>query len=139
MFADTTPQVPVLWREGDPLNWSYILRPPAWETKANLRIVRYNGNGSGNYRLTYGGSSSANYTARTVYPEFKEPDVELFHAFELIVMEGTGLELIARTTTGLLYDQTMFRLPVWVEGYGAYWLDEATQLSGDIYKLKLIK
>jgi hypothetical protein len=139
VFASTDPQVPVLWTDGDPLNWSYILRPPAWVTKANLRILRYNGQGSGNYRLTYGGSSSANYSSRTQYPMFVEPDVVMFHTFELRVMEGAAIEIIGRVTVGQLYDQTMFKQPVWVEGYGVYWLDEATQMSGDIYKLKLIK
>lgn len=140
VFGSASPQIPVLWKEGDPTTWNSFLELPPWETKANLRIARYNGQQTGNYRLTYGlGVGGTNYTARTAYPQFVEPNIASFYAYELSIMEGTAIELIARVTTGLLYDQTMFRLPVWVEGYGAYWLDEATQLSGDIYKLKLIK
>lgn len=139
VFASTSPLIPVLWESGDPLSWSDVVTPPDWETKAALRIVRYDGQGNGSYTLTYGGDYTDNDSSETDYPMLREPDVVAFHEFELIIMEGTGLELITRIDISKLYDQTYFKSPLWIDGFGIYWLDSAEKQRDNIYKLKLIK
>lgn len=138
IFGTTTPQIPVLWKEGNPLSWQEAYTPPNWNTKANLRLLEYNGVGSGNYTLTYGGDSSANEQARPTYPLFKELDISSYNRYEMGA-EGTQMPITARMDISKLYDQTYFKNPVFVSGHGRFWLLEAEQIKGDIYKLNLIR
>jgi hypothetical protein len=54
-------------------------------------------------------------------------------------LEGDYIELIARMELDKLYDQTYFKSPLYISGYGRYWLNSAELIKGDIYKLELIK
>ena len=138
LFGTVTPQIPVLWKDGDPLSWSDVIEPPKWKTKGNYRILKYTGQSSGNYYLTYGGISSSNEELQTDYVDFQEVDIVSFHRYDM-ELEGDYIELIARMELDKLYDQTYFKSPLYISGYGRYWLNSAELIKGDIYKLELIK
>ena len=72
-------------------------------------------------------------------PKFSEILIDELYVYELRVMEGVSLEIIAQVDINYLNNNDMFKKQIFVNGFGAYWLEEATQLSGNIYKLKLIK
>jgi len=135
-FNETDTLIPVLWSDGDPLDWSQNFDPPAWSTKGNLRILEFEGMADGDYFLTSGENYLSNISLKTTYPKFKEPDIEAFHRYELD-NEGTSITITSRIDVSKLYDQTYFKNPVFVVGYGRFWMDEAEQIKGDIYKIKL--
>jgi hypothetical protein len=54
-------------------------------------------------------------------------------------MEGDSISLFARMEEDKLYDQTYFKNPLFIVGYGRYWLESAEQRIDNIYKLELIK
>jgi len=138
VFGNVTPKIPVLWSDGNPSQWSEVIEPPKWKTKGNIRVLSYTGQANGSYTLTYGGSATANSSSESDYPEFEELDIVEFHRYDL-ELQGAGIEINSRIDIAKLYDQTYFKAPLYIEGYGRYWLQEAQQVIGDIYKLKLIK
>ena len=131
--------IPVLWKSGDPENWTTASEVPPFESKSKMRILEYEGQQVGSYKMTYGGSVSANYLTMSGVPKFSEILIDELYVYELRVMEGASLEIIAQVDIYYLNNNDMFKKQIFVNGFGAYWLEEATQLSGNIYKLKLIK
>jgi len=138
LFGEQDSQIPILWKDGDPLNWSEVTTPPKWITKGNMRILKYMGNETTSYALTFGGNSSDNEDTITSYPTFEEVDVEAFHRYDLEI-EYSSIEIVARVDISKLYDHTYFKNQLWIEGFGKYWLQEAAQMKGNVYKLKLLK
>jgi len=139
LLNDTRALIPVLWSEGDPLNWFNVIDPPEWETKGNYRLLRFTGTESYNYTLTYGGDDSDTDEARTQIPVFEELNIDEFHRYELTVMEQSTIEFVAQVDMNKLYNQSYFKSPIWVDGYGKYWIDTAEQVKGNIYKIKAVK
>lgn len=137
-FGEQDTQIPILWKDGDPLSWSEVITPPKWMTKGNMRILKYTGNGTTSYTLTFGGNSSDNEDTVTSYPIFEEMDIEAFHRYDLEI-EYSSIEIVARVDLSKLYNQTYFKNQLWIEGFGKYWLQEAEQMRGNVYKLKLLK
>ena len=139
LIADTSVLIPILWSDGDPENWFNVIDPPEWKTKGNYRILRYTGTESYSYTLTYGGDYTANSETKTVIPVFEEVDIEAFHRYETVIMEGSGVVFYSPVDMNRLYNQDYFKSPVMVYGFGMYWIKEAEQISGNIYKFKALK
>jgi len=138
LFGEASTQIPVLWEDGNPLTWDEITEPPKWKTKANLRILKIKSNTIVYYTMTFGGDVDENSTLAEKRYQFEEVDIEAYHKYDL-ELEQSGITLTARIEIDKLYDQTYFKSPLWITGYGRYWLTEAEQISGDLYKLKLVK
>ena len=147
VFRASSVQIPILWEGGDksPLRWEDRFSPPAWKTKANLRILQFDGRldmttltPAGTYNLTFGGNATSNNENRKVIPLFSEIDIETLHRYDL-ELQGETLTGTCRLDFAKLKDQSLFKYPVWITGYGKYWLLEAEQINGDLFKLTLIK
>ncbi len=140
LFADIRALVPVLWNESNPLAWENVIDPPKWVTKGNYRLMRYTGNDTSySYTLTYGGDSADDEDTISTYPVFEELDIEAFHRYEITVMEQSEINFVNPIDTNRLYNQDFFKAPIWVDGYGKYWIEQAKQVRGNIYNIKGIK
>jgi hypothetical protein len=101
--------------------------------------MKYDGIVSGGYFLTFGGVGElTNETDVKQIPTFSEPNILEYHRYDL-TLEGCGLTCIAKIDVLNLKNNKYFKYPLNVDGYGMYYLIEAEQINGDLYKLKLVK
>jgi len=142
VFNSVTNVIPVMW-QGDnvsPLKWQDRFSPPSWSTKGNLRVLEYLGKESvGDYYQTYGNVNDTNWASRKLYPKFAEIDPRELYRYELTLQGVTLVGKAQIRSIWNLYDQSWFKRPLYVKGYGVYWLEKAEQINGDMYKLTFIK
>jgi len=134
LLYDSTIKLPVLWDDSSPNDWLTVPEFPEWKTKGNYRLLRYKGQQSKTYYLTYGGDDTYKETLRSELPFFE--DIDYLSLFRFETFEDQSLiTFIARIDINYIYSQDIFKAPVYIEGCGTYWVVECKQKRGDIFQI----
>ena len=129
-------EVPILWQAGNPLDEYQSMSPPAFQTLANLRILRRLPNTSSgvNYVQTFAGSVAQTEEVKTTLVRFDEPDIWQLLAPRL-ARKRQSIEVVARVDVSALVSGAWFRRPIHVAGM-LIQVVEAEQLDGDVFKIR---
>lgn len=134
LLYDSTIKIPVLWEDSSPTSWITVTEFPDWKIKANCRLLRYKGQQTKTYKLTYGGGDVYREELRSELPLFEDLDYLSLFRFETLE-DKSEITFVARVDINYIYSQSVFKYPVYIEGYGVYWVQECKQKKGDIFQI----
>jgi hypothetical protein len=137
LFNNTSTLIPVCWKDGNPEIWNAFY--PVSNSKMKARILKYIGQISQSYTLTYGGSTSTNSVTRTYIPAFQEIAIRQLFINDSLT-ERRYFECYAKLDILKLYNNAYFEGKIKLVDKYSNFVDivrlvEAQQVSGDVFKL----